>query len=140
MDLDGVMIKNKSWKPVELLDDGFCAFDETATRNLNHIIGETNACIVLTTSHKKKFSIFEWSVLFRNRGIVTDIDKLNTDGDRLSEVMSWYENKSTNNFIILDDDKSLNDLPTEVKSHLVLTSPMIGLTSELVEKSIKLLK
>jgi hypothetical protein len=53
--------------------------------------------------------------------------------------MSWYDNKSTNNFIILDDDKSLNDLPTEVKNHLVLTSPMIGLTEELVEKSIKLL-
>jgi hypothetical protein len=140
LDLDGVMIKNKSWEPVELLEDGFCAFDETATKNLNRLISETGACIILTTSHKVKYSVSEWTDIFKNRGIVTDVDKLNTDVDRFSEVLGWFENKSTNNFIILDDDKSLNNLPSAIKCRLVLTSPMIGLTEELVKKSIKLLR
>jgi len=140
LDLDGVMIKNKSWEPVELLEDGFCAFDEKATKNLNLIISETNACIVLTTTHKVKYSLSEWDEIFKLRGIVTDIDKLKTDGTRFEEVMCWYENKSTNSFIILDDDKSLNDLPSEVKDHLVLTSPMIGLDDTSVKKSINILK
>jgi recombinational DNA repair ATPase RecF len=65
LDLDGVMIKNKSWEPVKLLDDGFCAFDETATRNLNRLISETNARIVLTTTHKVKYNVSEWNDIFK---------------------------------------------------------------------------
>jgi len=32
--------------------------------------------------------------------------------------------------VILDDDKSLNALPSHLKDHLVLTSSLIGLSEE----------
>jgi hypothetical protein len=43
--------------------------------------------------------------------------------------LNWFNlNKVSEEFIIIDDDKSLNDLPTYLKEKLILTSPLIGLT------------
>jgi hypothetical protein len=40
-------------------------------------------------------------------------------------------------FVIIDDDKSLNDLPRDIKRRLVLTSSMIGLNEESTIKAIQ---
>jgi hypothetical protein len=42
----------------------------------------------------------------------------------------------TEEIVIIDDDKSLNELPQALKSRLVLTSPYSGLT----EKNLHILK
>ncbi|CAN5377711.1 hypothetical protein BH09BAC3_BH09BAC3_13390 [soil metagenome] len=36
-------------------------------------------------------------------------------------------------FVIIDDDTSLYGLPPELKEHLIVTSPMIGLTPDQVD-------
>lgn len=76
---------------------------------------------------------------FRSRGIDhKNLDKLNNNTNNVSrreEIMSWLtENKVSSNeaIMIIDDDKSLFDLPAALKHKLVNTSPMIGLTEELV--------
>jgi len=134
LDIDGVMVPAKGWKSPELLNDGFPEFSSKATIALQLLISD-NDTIMLTTSHKTNFSIEEWKNIFRNRGIHTNkiehlpenIDNLN----RKDEIVNWFKvNNTEENFIIIDDDTSLNDLPDYLKAHLVQPSSLIGLTEE----------
>ena len=73
LDIDGVMVPAKGWKSPEFLNDGFPAFSNKATLTLQSLISEEDT-VMLTTSHKSKFSIEEWKSIFKNRGI--NIDKI----------------------------------------------------------------
>lgn len=137
LDIDGVMVPAKGWKSPELLDDGFPAFSINAANILQRIISE-GATIILTTSHKSKYNIDEWKSIFKKRGIdIENIKCLPTNANNLSrkdEIVNWFNlNNTTEAFIIIDDDKSLNELPHFLKGHLVQTSPYIGLTEEHLE-------
>jgi hypothetical protein len=131
LDIDGVMVPANSWKPTALLADGFAGFSSRAVTNLREIISETGASIVLTTSHKANYSLAEWEQIFNTRGIVAKIEKLNNNSDNLSrkdEILNWINSQEyQEDFVIIDDDKSLNDLPVQIKARLILTSPMAGL-------------
>lgn len=134
LDIDGVMVPAKGWKSPELLNDGFPEFSPKATIALQQLISEGDT-IMLTTSHKANFSIEEWKSIFRNRGIHTNkIERLPANIDNLNrkdEIVNWFKvNNTEENFIIIDDDTSLNDLPDYLKAHLVQPSPLIGLTEE----------
>lgn len=138
LDIDGVMVPAKSWKSPELLMDGFPAFDLRAVKVLQNLISD-NTTVVLTTSHKSRFSIQEWKEIFQKRSIQVEklaslcenINNLN----RKDEILNWFNLNDVNeSFVIIDDDKSLNDLPPFLKNKLVLISPIIGLTdNNLVE-------
>jgi hypothetical protein len=141
LDIDGVMVPGTSWKRPEFLSDGFPAFSLKAVKALERIINKTGANILLTTSHKSKYDFLKWKEIFRTRAIqVNQIDMLSTDSSKLSrkdEILSWYY--SSNHFeafVIIDDDKCLNDLPANIKDHLVLTSSSLGLTDELADEAI----
>ncbi len=111
--------------------------------NLNRIISETKASIVLTTSHKSKYTIQEWENIFRNRGINAPIDKIHDNFKNLNrkeEILNWLDIKNEERFVIIDDDKSLNDLPSVVKERLVLTSALVGLNDYNTECAINILK
>ena len=48
---------------------------------------------------------------------------------RKDEILKWFnQNKIDETFIIIDDDSSLNDLPLDLKKHLIQPSPYIGLS------------
>ena len=131
LDIDGVLVPAKSWEKPRLLDDGFPEFSSAATRVLNLIISE-NTKVMLTTSHKSSFTIPQWKRIFSKRGLnIHKIGKLKKNKSMLSrkdEITNWFlSNKIDDTFIIIDDDKSLNALPQNLKKHLILTSPMIGL-------------
>ena len=134
LDIDGVMVPASAWKKPELLNDGFPAFSSKATATLQIIISE-DLTIVLTTSHKKNYSLDQWKQIFKTRSInVNKIETLEVNSENLSrkeELIRWFARKSLHeSFVIIDDDKSLNDLPGYLKSHLVLTNPMVGLTPD----------
>ena len=134
LDIDGVMVPAKGWKSPELLNDGFPEFSSKATIALQLLISD-NDTIMLTTSHKTNFSIEEWKNIFRNRGIHTNkIERLPENIDNLNrkdEIVNWFNvNNVDEDFVIIDDDKSLNELPYFLKENLVQTSPYIGLTEE----------
>ncbi len=134
LDIDGVMVPAKGWKSPEFLNDGFPAFSSKATIALQNSITEEDT-IMLTTSHKAKFSIEEWKSIFKNRGInIKKIKSLPENLKNLSrkdEIVNWFNLNSVDEvFVIIDDDKSLNELPNFIKENLVQTSPYIGLTEE----------
>lgn len=142
LDIDGVMVPANSWKKPEFHEDGFPVFTRKSVDALNRIISETNAKVVLTTSHKSKYSILQWKNIFKHRGIqVKTIKRLSenkTNQDRKTEIIKWYSKNGGNqeDFVIIDDDKLLNGLPVSLKESLVLTSPSVGLTDELAETAI----
>ena len=139
LDIDGVMVPAKPWKAPALLQDGFPVFSSKATSALRQLVTE-GSTVMLTTSHKSKYSIDAWKEMFRTRGIVIgDLGLLDNNVDHLSrrqEIENWFDlNTPDDNFIILDDDKSLNDLPIHLKKRLILTEPMVGLTCQQLEQA-----
>jgi len=145
LDIDGVMVQGSSWKSVESLSDGFYKFSPRAVSGLQEIISGTKASIILTTSHKNRFTPKQWKVIFHNRGIdVSSIEKLQTRKiypNRKEEILTWHKrHKNIKDFVIIDDDKSLNGLPEELKKKLILTNSSIGLTLENALQAIKVLK
>lgn len=142
LDIDGVMVPANSWKRPEFLNDGFYAFSSESARALQKIISEKSADILLTTSHKTKYTIKEWKSIFDLRGIcVKNISCLPENVNFLSrkdEIMKWVNaNLSVTDFIIIDDDKSLNGLPSFVKNKLVQTNASIGLTYNLAIETLQ---
>jgi hypothetical protein len=134
LDIDGVMVPAKSWKSPEFLNDGFPAFSSKAISALQSLISE-EVTIILTTSHKANYSIEQWKDIFKNRGI--NIEKIKAlpenfnNHNRKDEIMNWFNiNDVTEDYVIIDDDRSLNELPDFLKENLVQTSPHIGLTEE----------
>lgn len=134
LDIDGVMVPAKGWKTPELLHDGFPAFSSKASITLQDLIADGDT-IMLTTSHKSRFSMEEWKNIFYNRGIIVQhVRSLPANSNNLSrkeEILNWFStNHIGEDFVIIDDDKSLNELPDFLKENLVQTSPYIGLTEE----------
>ncbi len=137
LDIDGVMLPAKGWKSPELLNDGFPAFGAKAVSALNSLINK-HTKIMLTTSHKSNFTIDGWKDIFKNRNIhVENLDCLPPNKNHLTrkeEILNWFTtNNVVEEFIIIDDDKSLNELPSFLKVNLVQTSSYIGLTEEHIQ-------
>lgn len=144
LDIDGVMVPANAWKRPEFMKDGFASFGVKAVQSLQNILTATDAKIVLTTSHKSNYSLSEWIEIFNLRGInIHSIDRLPENVgciSRKEEVLNWIATLGVNDgYVIIDDDTSLNDLPTHLKERLILTSGAIGLTPQLAEKAIALL-
>ena len=139
LDIDGVMVPISPWKRPDFLSDNFPMFSSKATKALQRILKETNATVVLTTSHKSTYSIAEWIAIFQIRGSeLNTLERLPENTaflNRREEILNWLNDQvALKTFIILDDDKSLNDLPSNLKENLLQTSSMIGLTDVLVEE------
>lgn len=147
LDIDGVLVTTGGWKKQEILSDNFAQFNLIAVENLNRLILETNASILLTSSHRNKHTSIEWKRIFETRGIrVSDIESIKK-GDsgsqinRAALVTEWI-NKSgkKKHFVIIDDDTSLYSLPSFIQDKCVITKPLIGLGKPETEKAINILK
>lgn len=142
LDIDGVMVPANSWRKPEILEDGFPQFSFKAIKSLNRIISISSADIVLTTSHKYKYSLNEWTNIFKRRNIninkISRLPKNIRNLNRKEELMLWFKNnKDKNKFLIIDDDKSLNALPLYLKNNLIQTSGSVGLTEYLADEAIE---
>ena len=138
LDIDGVMVPAKSWVQPELLSDGFPAFSSQATHVLQNIVSD-NTTIMLTTSHKSTYSVGEWKTIFERRGIIiNNLKSLPENVNHISrkdEVLNWFNVNNVNEeFVIIDDDKSLNSLPQFLKDNLILTSSLVGLVKYHIEE------
>jgi hypothetical protein len=146
LDFDGVMVTTPVWRPVEQLNDGFMRFNDTCAQNLAEILEKTQADIVLTTTHRIHYDDETWCALLRNRGITTNqvtkingAAKFNELGNRCEEVLEWIANHPKENFVIIDDDKSLRELPDKLKAKWVETDFHSGLTTELKKQALDIL-
>lgn len=145
LDIDGVMVPAMSWRRPEFLSDGFPAFSKKASDALRNILQATGAEVVFTTSHKSLYSLPEWRSIFSLRGIelqkVSTLPENNMPQNRKDELLQWFRHHPPGaNFVIIDDDKSLNALPPELKKHVVLTGSTVGLVEESGKEAIALLK
>jgi hypothetical protein len=133
LDIDGVMAPAKSWQRPDILEDGFVDFSSKAVRVLQDILAQNAfTTIILTTSHKSRFSLSQWKIIFERRGLnVNKLESLNDNTDfqsRKVEILNWFDsNDVQEDFIIIDDDKSLNDLPKFYKDRLIVTNSLVGL-------------
>ncbi|MEJ2882263.1 HAD domain-containing protein [Pedobacter sp. GR22-6] len=136
LDIDGVMVHANPHKPVELEDDGFYKFNKKAVEIFNSIFCTTKDELILSTSHRYKYSIAEWKVIFKKRGIssrkISIVENLGEHTHKVSrrvEIESWINHNHFDfeDLVILDDDKSLNELPSSLKKRLCLTNSYTGL-------------
>src|SRR6056297_3057519 len=101
---------------------------EKAVDSLNIIIDETQASIVLTTSHKTRFTLDNWKELLKSRGINVSNVKMTKDQgigiSRKDEIIDWFNENNREDFVVIDDDKSLYDLPEKIRSKCVITKPL----------------
>ena len=147
LDIDGVLVTTPSWRPVEQLADGFLRFNEKAAQNLNHLLEQTKAEIVLTTSHRINYSLGEWYEIFKVRGIrPTSIAKVNAAaaiqevGKRAAEIEAWVAENGAANYVIIDDDLTIKGLPEAVEQRFVATKPMIGLDDDAANEALFILR
>lgn len=147
LDIDGVLVTTPSWKPSEISSDGFLSFNERAAKNLARLVDETNAAIVLTTTHRINYSIEQWKTLLHTRGInpasiskINNIEQLAAMPDRATEIKNWIDNNlDVNSFVVIDDDTSINRLPEFIKRKCVITKSMIGLDDEATVQALRIL-
>lgn len=146
LDIDGVMVHANPHRQVELEEDGFYKFNSLAVQILSSVIRKTQDELILSTSHRHRYDIEKWKEIFESRGIqakfisIIEFDHL-PKVTRKSEIQHWiFQNHyESDEVVIIDDDKSLNDLPNYLKERLVLTNSYVGLNNE-AEYKIKLLK
>lgn len=147
LDFDGVLITTPSWQPATIAADGFIEFNPQCVAQLNRIIslGAVDT-IVLTTTHRIRYSTKAWQQLFSGRGItverlekVNSCDSLTTMPLRRDEIAAWAEDKDPAEYIILDDDNGLQALPTHIKQRWVKTDSLIGLNEEKCSAALKLI-
>lgn len=138
LDIDGVLETSPSWKRPEFLEDNFYKFNENCQKNLIEIVSKMKPEIILTTTHRVNYNLIQWKQIFKLRGI--NVDKISKINDakksteikqRNIEIEEWFSNHTTSDFLILDDDKSLNELPHPLKDHWIQIDAMFGITTSI---------
>jgi hypothetical protein len=147
LDIDGVLETSPSWRKPEIGPDGFMLFNKHSAENLADILLKTSASVILTSTHRIIFSITEWLNIFQLRGLkIKSLFKLNDTvsisemKDRGSEIKEWVDNFGHGvNYVIIDDDSSINALPQYIKDRWVKIDPARGVDEEAKQKILGLL-
>lgn len=174
LDIDGVL-NSEDWykKRFEEVDKAlissmhpFYEFDPLLVQNLNRIVKETGAKVVVSSTWRKKRSVEELQEILEKVGFEGEvIDKTPYFGGiggfgytvpRGCEIEWWVENQGyrrinwskerlqeemqkskVKNYVILDDD---SDMLFSQREHFVQTSWKSGLDASSVERAIRILK
>ncbi|MCH7312294.1 HAD domain-containing protein [Acinetobacter sp. ANC 4805] len=138
LDIDGVLETSPPWKKPEFLEDRFYKFNENSRKNLIEIIDKINPEIILTTTHRINYNLMEWNQIFELRGIhvgkiskINDVKKAIDIKKRNVEIEEWFSNNRTAEFLIIDDDKSLNELTDDLKNRWIQIDAMLGITESI---------
>ncbi|MCD6065318.1 MAG: hypothetical protein K0S33_144 [Bacteroidetes bacterium] len=144
LDLDGVLIITPPWKPDEIHADGYSDFNRIAVKNLNSLLNRTAVEIWLSSSRRMGKSVAEFNTIFRNRGIEQEIKGFIPSGtlsqNRLVEVDAFLNHEPIRNFLIIDDDNSLQDLTPTRKNNWIKTDSLLGFTDEKLLAAIEIVK
>lgn len=155
LDIDGVL--NTGQHSNYLVDNGLCEtdadgylFDPEAVKNLQYIIEETDAKIIITSTWRLDGDM---QALWRNRNLAGEVlgitpTLLREKGvgkfrcwldNRGMEVEAWLQDNAISpyKYAIIDDEDDYLPHQTE---HLILTDPMRGITKDVADKVISLLE
>jgi hypothetical protein len=140
LDIDGVMVSGSPWKTPDILEDGFYKFIPNSVKALQKILKKTNANIVIVSSHSNRYTNNQWIEILNLRDIYSDVKTINTKHTkRIDIIIQWTQNNKETNYVIIDDDSQLSDLPQNIKNKLVLTKSLIGLTLNDADVAISIL-
>ncbi|CAL2083986.1 HAD domain-containing protein [Tenacibaculum sp. 190524A05c] len=144
LDLDGVLITTPPWKSDEIHVDGYSDFNQTCVSNLNSLLDYKPFDIWLSSTRRTNKSLAEFNQIFQNRDIKGMIrgfvPEYNSTKNRKEEIIEFITEFKLTDYLILDDDKSLNSLNPKLKSKLVLTELTIGFNSKKLKEAIEKLK
>lgn len=144
LDLDGVLITNPSWKADRIDSDGYSEFNTSCVENLNRLLTLVEFDIWLSSTRRTVKTLTEFNLIFKNRGIKKEIfgflpeyaDCIN----RKEEILKFIAEFKVSDFLIIDDDKSLNGLECEIKERLILTELMKGFNLERLNEATEKIK
>jgi predicted transcriptional regulator len=117
-----------------------------AVENLNRIVQETGAKVVISSSWRITRTIDEMRRIFAKNGIVCDIigftanitDERYPDARRGAQIEDWLEFHPVKGYVIIDDS---TDMLLSQMDNFVKVNPTTGFIDEcLVEKSITILQ
>lgn len=136
LDLDGVLITTANWRADDIHEDGYSDFDDECVQKLNTLAEETGYDIVLSSDRRRGAGIEKMNERFKARGVEKPIIayvpdyKEGTDAvwlNRRQEIEMFLEEFKPDNYLILDDDKSLSGASEEIKANWTQTYMCIGL-------------
>ncbi len=144
LDLDGVLITNPIWKADLMHSDGYSEFNEHCVSNLNRLLSFSEFEIWLSSTRRTVKTLNEFNIIFRNRGINQDISgflpKYSTCDNRREEVLKFIDEFNVSNYLIIDDDKSLNSFEDKLKKNLILTELIRGFDINKLNEALEKIK
>jgi hypothetical protein len=150
LDIDGVLITRRNGSLTSIdSEQNPNGFDENAVRNLNRLIKETGARIVISSSSRLTNSIRQLGVILQCGGVVDppvlDVTPfvINTEtrrSHRGREILSWLEkNPSVTDYVVIDDydHEHLSGIP---RDRIVKTTDLDGFgTDDVYHKALDIL-
>jgi hypothetical protein len=155
LDIDGVLNSTLYYENLEFKEikadqnDRFLNklydIDEKAISFLNHLIKNTGAKIVISSTWRKNTAIEELTKLFKMKGFIGEIidytPRLGEGNLRGNEILKWIENNITligqlrheyRSYVIFDDD---SDMLYWQRNNFILIDGYVGLTPNNVYKA-----
>lgn len=144
MDLDGVLITTPIWKADEMDSDGYSKFNKDCVANLNSLLSKYDFDIWLSSTRRTVKTLAEFNKIFKNRNIESEIKGFLPEfpecKTRKDEIIRFIEEFEISDFLIIDDDKSLNGIDENHKEKLILTELQKGFDSVKLEVAIEKIK
>lgn len=143
LDLDGVLIITPPWRQGEFGDDNFSLFENSIVENLNEFFACIEAEVWLISDRRKGYTLEQLNTFFKNRGVTKELTGLVSVYEngitRLEEMNRFLKENEIKNFLIIDDDASLQNMAEEQKSFLVKTNSLIGFNKEKLNEAINII-
>lgn len=149
LDIDGVLRHDDFFKQninetTADHTDGLFKFDTRSINNLNHIVEETGAKVVITSSWRFSWDVGELQTLFKHNkfnGEVIDstpiyLESYTHDIPRGKEIQDWLKKNEVENYCIIDD---CNDMLPEQEGHFIWVDDRHGLIESDAERAISIL-
>lgn len=142
LDLDGVLITTPPWRRDELDIDNYSKFNEIAIANFNMLKNDLNFELWLISDRRRGKTLEQFNEIFKNRNINKQLDGMVPMYGYISrreELQKFISENKIENYIIIDDDSSLDEL--EDKDFWIKTKSLTGFgKEELNESKLKILK
>ncbi len=147
LDIDGVLCTQNIWKPEVMAEDGYSEFNQGCVENLNKLIKQTNAEVILTSTRRINKTVEEFQAIMQRRGFNGQVaGKINDNTDlsavtRSDEIKEWLaKNGVPAKFVILDDDARIAEIDSQYIQHWVRTTYHRGFDEEALERALRILK
>lgn len=141
LDLDGVLITTPPWRPDKMHDDGYSDFNMECVAHLNQLSRTVEANWWLSSTRRAGKTEEEFRTIFSNRQLNIELKGFlpiqETLTMRKTEVDQFLDKMRPKNYLIIDDDSSLNGLENSRKQQWIRTDPLIGFNNSTLELALE---